>query len=235
MENKIITKEYMNSEYLTEITMIQDNDNVVWFKGRDVALILGYSNTRVALKKHVDEEDKMKMNELMGGSKNDTLLNSQPHSVFINESGLYCLVLRSKLDGAKKFKKWITKEILPSIRTSGSYSVKKEIDTEKLREIQLKEIQILDTITDSKLKQAFRDRLMNEITGDKKETSEYARDIITILKEEFNKVIDFSLASKIGMYIAKQYKIKYNKSPTKYMKFVMGITALYVVTLKTKK
>ena len=50
MENKIITKEYMNNEYLTEITMIQDNDNVVWFKGRDVALILGYSNTRDALK-----------------------------------------------------------------------------------------------------------------------------------------------------------------------------------------
>ena len=50
MENKIITKEYFNNEYLTEITMIQDNDNVVWFKGRDVALILGYSNTRDALK-----------------------------------------------------------------------------------------------------------------------------------------------------------------------------------------
>jgi prophage antirepressor-like protein len=221
MENTIITKEYFNNEYLTEITMIQDNDNVVWFKGRDVALILGYSNTRDALKKHVDEDEKKKLNEIQS-RQNATPSNSQPHSVFINESGLYSLILRSNLDGAKKFKRWITKEVLPSIRKSGSYSVKKQVDYEKLREIQLKEIQILDNITDTKLKQAFRDRLMNEITGDEKETSEYARDIITILKEEFNKVIDFSLASKIGVYIAKQYKIKYNKSPTKYMKFVNG-------------
>ena len=64
MENTIITKEYFNNEYLTEITMIQDNDNVVWFKGRDVALILGYSNTRDALKKHVDEDEKKKLNEI---------------------------------------------------------------------------------------------------------------------------------------------------------------------------
>ena len=95
-------------------------------------------------------EDKMKLNELVG-CLGDTPLNSQPHSVFINESGLYSLILRSKLDGAKKFPKWVTKEVLPSIRKSGSYSVKKEINSEKLREIQLKEIQILDNITDAKL------------------------------------------------------------------------------------
>ena len=80
----------------------------------------------------------------------------------------------------------------------------------------------MDNITDAKLKQAFRDRLMNEINGDKKETSEYSRDIITILKEEFNKVVDFSIAAKIGKYIVKQYRLKYNKEPEKYMKFVNG-------------
>jgi prophage antirepressor-like protein len=221
MENKIITKEYFNDKYLSEVTMIQDNENVVWFKGIDVASILGYSNREKAIRMHVDEDEKKKMNELMPA--HDTLhLKSQPHTVFINESGLYCLVLRSKLDGAKKFKRWVTKEVLPNIRNSGSYSVKKEINSEKLREIQLKEIQILDNITDAKLKQAFLDRLMNEITGDKKETSEYSRDIITILKEEFNKTIDFSLAAKIGKYIVKQYRLKYNKEPEKYMKFVNG-------------
>lgn len=221
MENKIITKEYFSNEYLTEVTMIQDVDKVVWFKGIDVASILGYSDKKKAIRMHVDEDDKQKLNEIQSGHFVPPK-NSQPHTVFINESGLYCLVIRSKLDGAKKFQKWVTKEVLPSIRKSGSYSVKKEINSEKLREIQLKEIQILDNITDAKLKQAFLDRLMNEITGDKKETSEYSRDIITILKEEFNKTIDFSLAAKIGKYIVKQYRLKYNKEPEKYMKFVNG-------------
>jgi prophage antirepressor-like protein len=221
MENKIITKEYFSNEYITEITMIQDVDKVVWFKGIDVASILGYSDKKKAIRMHVDEDDKQKLNEIQSGHFVPPL-NSQPHSVFINESGLYSLILRSKLEGVKKFQKWVTKEVLPSIRKSGSYSVKKEINSEKLREIQLKEIQILDNITDAKLKQAFLDRLMNEITGDKKETSEYSRDIITILKEEFNKTIDFSLAAKIGKYIVKQYRLKYNKEPEKYMKFVNG-------------
>ena len=221
MENKIIIKEYFNNEYLTEITMIQDNDKVIWFKGIDVASILGYSNREKAIRMHVDEDEKKKMNEIMP-AQNGHPFNSQPHTVFINEPGIYSLIFRSNLEGAKKFKKWVTKEVLPSIRNSGSYSVKKQVDTEKLREIQLKEIQILDTITDSKLKQAFRDRLMNEITGDKQETLEYARDIITILKEEFNKVVDFSIAAKIGKYIVKQYRLKYNKEPEKYMKFVNG-------------
>ena len=162
MENNIITKEYFSNEHLSQVTMIKDSENVVWFKGFDIATILGYSNTRDALKKHVDEDEKKKMNEL-NGNQNATLGNLHPHSVFINESGLYSLILRSKLDGAKKFQKWVTKEVLPSIRKSGSYSVKKEINSEKLREIQLKEIQILDNITDAKLKQAFLDRLMNEI------------------------------------------------------------------------
>ena len=63
---------------------------------------------------------------------------------------------------------------------------------------------------------------MNKITGDKQETSGYSRDIITILKEEFNKVLDFSLAAKTGKYIVKQYGLKYNKEPEKYMKFING-------------
>ena len=221
MENTIITKEYFDNEFLTEITMIQDNDKVVWFKGIDVASILGYSDKKKAIRMHVDEDEKKKMNEVQL-SHFVPPLNSQPHSIFVNESGIYSLILRSNLDGAKKFKRWITKEVLPSIRKSGSYSVKKQVYYEKLREIQLKEIQILDNITDTKLKQAFRDRLMNEITGDEKETSEYSRDIITILKEEFNKVVDFSIAAKIGKYIVKQYRLKYNKEPEKYMKFVNG-------------
>ena len=218
--NKIINKEYLQSK----VSIILDENNTAWFKGGDVAKILGYGNSREAMKKHVDMEDKKKMNELMA-SRNVTPLNSQPHTTYINESGLYCLVIRSKLESSRKFKRWVTKEVIPSIRKTGSYSVKKDIEPDKLREIQLKEVQILDNIKDAKLRQAFQDRLLNEISGGKTLTDnskEYSRDIVTILKEEFNKTVDFSIASNIGKVIVKQYRLKYNKDPEKYMKFVNG-------------
>jgi hypothetical protein len=76
----------------------------------------------------------------------------------------------------------------------------------------------------AKLKQAYYDRLYTELSGktltDK--SKEYSRDIVTILKEEFNKTVDFTVASSIGKYIAKQYRLKYDTNPEKYMKFVNG-------------
>ena len=218
--NKIINKEYLQSK----VTIILDDKNKAWFKGGDVASILGYNDKNQAIRKNVEMEDKKKMNELMV-SLQDVPSNSQPHTLYINESGLYSLMFGSKLDTAMKFKKWVTNEVLPSIRETGSYSVKKDIEPDKLREIQLKEVQILDNIKDAKLRQAFQDRLLNEISGGKTLTDnskEYSRDIVTILKEEFNKTVDFSIASNIGKVIVKQYRLKYNKDPEKYMKFVNG-------------
>lgn len=87
-------------------------DGEPWFVGKDVAEILGYSNSRDALAKRVDEEDK-------GVAKCDTLGGTQELTV-INESGLYSLILSSKLQTAKKFKHWVTSEVLPSIRRQGS-------------------------------------------------------------------------------------------------------------------
>jgi len=88
-------------------------DGEPWLVGKDVARALGYSNTRKALADHVDEEDK-------GVTKRDTPGGSQDLTI-INESGLYSLVLSSKLPGAKKFRRWVTAEVLPSIRRSGGY------------------------------------------------------------------------------------------------------------------
>lgn len=87
--------------------------NEPWFVGKDVADILGYSNPRDAISKHVDDEDK-------GVANCDTLGGRQTLSI-INESGLYSLVLSSKLPTAKKFKRWVTSEVLPSIRKHGAY------------------------------------------------------------------------------------------------------------------
>jgi prophage antirepressor-like protein len=91
-----------------------------WLVGKDVAEALGYSNTRDALSKHVDGEDK-------GVAKCDTLGGAQ-EMVIVNESGLYSLIMGSKLPNAKKFKHWVTSEVLPSLRKTGTYSMKSKDD-----------------------------------------------------------------------------------------------------------
>ena len=90
------------------------------FVGKDVATALGYSNVRDALSKHVDSEDK-------GVAKCDTLGGAQKVTL-INESGLYSLILSSKLPQAKAFKRWVTAEVLPQIRKTGGYIPTRDAD-----------------------------------------------------------------------------------------------------------
>lgn len=85
-----------------------------WFVGKDVADILGYSNPRDAIAKHVDDDDRNTV-AIRDGKGN-------PNQTIINESGLYALIIGSKLPTAKKFKRWVTSEVLPSIRKTGSYT-----------------------------------------------------------------------------------------------------------------
>lgn len=92
---------------------VLEREGEPWFVGKDVANMLGYQNSRKALADHVDEEDK-------GVTKCDTLGGMQD-TVIINESGLYSLILRSQLPEAKAFKRWITHEVIPSIRKTGGY------------------------------------------------------------------------------------------------------------------
>lgn len=87
-------------------------NNEPYFAGKDVATVLGYSNPQKAIRDHVDEEDK---------TVNDSFTVNGTKGVLINESGLYSLVLSSKLPNAKKFKRWVTVEVLPSIRKHGAY------------------------------------------------------------------------------------------------------------------
>lgn len=91
-----------------------------WMVGKDVATALGYKNPRDAIARHVDAEDK-------GVVKHDTPSGEQD-MVIINESGLYSLVLCSKLPTAKKFKRWVTSEVLPSIRKHGAYMTQQKIE-----------------------------------------------------------------------------------------------------------
>ena len=96
----------------------------IWFKGKDIAEILLFKKYRRALELHVDNEDKMRLSELLKGSPNlGPLKNQQPNTIFINESGLYSLIFGSTKPEAKKFKQWVTKEVLPSLRKYGTYSL----------------------------------------------------------------------------------------------------------------
>lgn len=92
---------------------IVEKNGEVYFVGKDIANILGYSNSRKALKDHVDEEDKMVSRIVTSGQNRNMII--------INESGLYSLIFSSKLDKAKEFKRWVTKEVLPDIRKYGMY------------------------------------------------------------------------------------------------------------------
>ncbi len=89
-------------------------DGEPWFVGKDVAVILGYNEPHKAISRHVDEDDGMKHPVI------DSMGRKQ-QAVFVNESGLYSLILSSKLPSAKKFKRWVTAEVLPSLRKHGAY------------------------------------------------------------------------------------------------------------------
>lgn len=112
-----------NNEQFGQVRVIT-KDGEPWFVGKDVAEILGYANTRDALSKHVDLEDKSDV-AIHDGSQNRTM-------TIINESGLYSLILGSKLPTAKKFKKWVTSDVLPSIRKHGMYATDELINNPDL-------------------------------------------------------------------------------------------------------
>ena len=101
------------SERFGDVRTLTGENGEVLFVGKDVARALGYSNTRKALLDHVDEEDK-------GVTIRDSLGGKQ-RTIVINESGLYSLILSSKLEQAKAFKRWVTSVVLPQIRKTGSY------------------------------------------------------------------------------------------------------------------
>lgn len=101
-----------NSPEFGQVRIVQQNGEP-WFIGKDVAEILGYSNTKDAIAKHVDDEDKLGSQIATSGQNRNMTI--------INESGLYSLILSSKMPKAKEFKRWVTSEVIPAIRKTGKY------------------------------------------------------------------------------------------------------------------
>ena len=128
-----------------------------YFVGKDVASALGYKKPENAIATHIDEEDKT--STLIQGSGS----NYKSQVIVINESGLYSLILSSKLDSARRFKRWVTSEVLPAIRKNGRYEL----------ESKAKELQQQNRLLESK------NILLEEITAQQKPLTDYARIILS--------------------------------------------------------
>ena len=142
MKNQI----FKNEEFGQIRTCTMDGET--YFVGKDVALALGYKNTMDALMRHVDDEDKQTSGFTMGSHRYSMTV--------VNESGLYSLILSSKLDSARRFKRWVTSEILPAIRKNGHYELEQR--TRKLEN---------------------RNTLLEEISAQQKPLTDYARHILS--------------------------------------------------------
>ncbi|MBE5662638.1 ORF6C domain-containing protein [Staphylococcus sp. SS21] len=172
-------------------------DGEPYFIGKDVADILGYANGRDALSKHVDSEDKLTSQIATAGQNRNVTI--------INESGLYSLIFSSKLENAKRFKRWVTSEVLPTLRKTGAYQVpsdpmqalrlmfeateetKQEIKNVKDDVIDLKENQKLDAGDYNFLTRTINQRVahiqrLHAITN-QKQRSELFRDINSEVKK----------------------------------------------------
>lgn len=137
-------------------TIIKDNE--VWFVGKDVCDILKYQNGSRDINRHVDEEDRIK--EMIAQYQNGTLVKTQ--TILINESGLFSLALSSKLPKAKEFKRWITKEVIPSIRKHGGY-----LTPSKIEEVLSNPDTIIKLATELKQERAKRIEHEQKIEADK--------------------------------------------------------------------
>ena len=149
MKNQI----FKNEEFGQIRTCMVDGET--YFVGRDVAIALGYKNSMEALKRHVDEEDKAIV-------KHDTLQGKQLHTV-INESGLYALILSSKLEGARRFKRWVTSEVLPAIRKNGRYELEQQVVK----------------VEEQNRKLESRNAYLEDISAYQKPLTDYARHILS--------------------------------------------------------
>ena len=174
------------NEVFGEIRTCQVN-NQIMFVGKDVATALGYANTRKAVLDHVDKEDRED-----GVTIRDAIGRDQK-ATFINESGLYSLILSSKLPQAKAFKRWVTAEVLPQIRQTGGYIPTRDADG---RELSSKEIiERADAIVGCTL------RMLNEPAEDTLTATQVAKTFNMTVFETFNMtVFDFNhMLSDMGI------------------------------------
>ena len=165
---------FQNQEFGAIRTLSNEQGDVM-FCAKDVAEALGYNNTMKAVRDHVDEEDKLRERIVLSGQ------NRQ--AIFINESGLYALILSSKLESARRFKHWVTSEVLPSIRKQGGYMVAHPDETDE--EILARALQIMKAAIES------RDEVIAELLP----RADYADEVL----DSVSCITTTQLAKELGM------------------------------------
>ena len=212
METKSI-QVFNNTEFGEIRSMTIDGEP--YFVGKDVAAALGYTNTRKALIDHVDDEDRT------GGVTIRDSIGREQKPTIINESGMYSLILSSKLEGAKRFKRWVTSEVLPSIRKTGAFATDSAAAELKARELRVKEMNAQARLMNAETRRllilqkekglskvavdALAVRAMEDVTG--KDLGEYLpRTEKTYSASEVGNALGIS-AAKVGK-IANAYGLK---------------------------
>lgn len=195
-------------------------DGEIWFVGKDVAAALGYQAERNAIAAHVDEDDKMTHRISASGQNRDMTI--------INESGLYSLILSSGLENAKKFKKWITSEVIPSIRKNGGYLANQENMTPEQivanalvvaqniianKDKQIEEMtpkaEYFDALVDRKLNTSIRDTA-KELGIGERYFVQFLKDRRYIYRDQKKELRPYSDKNK-GLFVLKEYKSQYSE------------------------
>ena len=222
---------------------VVENSGEPWFVGKDIATILGYAKPENAIANHVDGEDKT--STLIQGSGS----NYKSKAILINESGLYSLILSSKLPQAKSFKRWVTSEVLPAIRKHGNYTAPKQENKSKSIDLEIR-------LNNSKARMASEYRRIAEMTDIKEykhicqqkavevlagmpllpmeavtEKTYSATDIGKMFGVSKNKI--GSLANANNLKTAEYGKLFYDKSPHSQKQVV--ILSILVDTLNSYK
>ena len=197
-----------------------DIDGEIYFVGKDVAAALGYQAERNAIAAHVDEDDKMTHRISASGQNRDMTI--------INESGLYSLILSSGLENAKKFKKWITSEVIPSIRKNGGYLANQEnmapeqivanalvvaqniiANKDKQIEEMTPKADYFDALVDRKLNTSIRDTA-KELGIGERYFVQFLKDRRYIYRDQKKELRPYSDKNK-GLFVLKEYKSQYSE------------------------
>lgn len=202
-------------------------DGKIMFVGKDVADILEYTNTAKAIRDHVDDEDKLTERTVLSGQNREV--------IFINESGLYSLIFSSRMPNAKKFKRWVTSEVIPSIRKNGYYDMREsktdsymiedpaerarrwseEYEEKKLLEFKVTELKpkadYFDGLVDSKLLTTFRDAA-KEFQMSPKSFNKWLTDNGYIYRDRHGIIKPYEQYRKSGLFQLKDFKTPHGYS-----------------------
>ena len=208
---------YSNDRLGINLNALLDEEGEIWFIGKEVAEVLGIKDTRQALRNQVLEEDKLflageEYKKFVGGIQHPPQNNKVRNITLITESGLYDLVLSSKKKEAKDFRRWVTKEVLPSIRKNGYY-----IDNNNITQEQLDKLQKEKDELEIKLKEA-NELIDNELNADYFYTIREVREIFGLWEDEFSTDRLKEVSEKLNHHI-RQLKGEYHGRLRWYNKY----------------